>query len=213
MSESRARIDTQAREFFDGLWRQGDYWELRTSPFERARLERQLSLIAGRRYGRALELGCGTGEFSVALRDLADVLVAIDISPTAIARAVETTPRIDFRVANIMDHDLQADGPWDLIVLSETMYYLGWLYPFADVAWRAAEMFHTTRVGGRLLLANTSGGVEDGLIRPWLVRTYRDLFVNVGYALEKEEVFTGTKHGVDIEIVMTLFVKLPTPEE
>jgi hypothetical protein len=116
---------------------------------------------------------------------------------------------VDFRVANIMDYDVRADGPWDLIVLSETIYYLGWLYPFFDVGWLAAELFGATRDGGRLLMANTSGGVEDYLLRPWLIRTYRDLFLNVGYQLEAEEIFHGSKNGLNLEVLISLFGKLP----
>ncbi len=203
----RADVDAKAREFFEDLWRQGDYWDLERSPFERERFARLAALIEGRRYVRVLELGCGAGEFTGRLRPMAESIVALDISPTAIARARAScpAPAVDFRVANIMDYDLRAEGPWDLIVMSETIYYLGWLYPFADVAWLAAELFATTRLGGRLLLVNTESGVQDGLIRPWLIRTYHDLFLNVGFTIEQEEIFRGTKNGVDIDVRISLF--------
>ena len=104
-----------------------------------------------------------------------------------------------------MEYDPAEEGPWDLVVLSETIYYLGWLYSFFDVAWLSFQLFSATRHGGRLLLANTFGGVEDYLLRPWVVRTYRDLFLNVGYRLESEEVFRGVKSGADIEVLFSLF--------
>ena len=44
-------------------------------------------------------------------------------------------------------------------------------------------------------------------MRPCLIRTYRDLFVNVGYKVKSEEIFRGTKNGVGIETLMTLFEK------
>jgi hypothetical protein len=44
---------------------------------------------------------------------------------------------------------------------------------------------------------------------PWLIRTYRDLFRNVGYQLEAEEIFQGTKNGVDFEVLISLFAKGP----
>jgi hypothetical protein len=56
-------------------------------------------------------------------------------------------------------------------------------------------------------MANTCGGVEDYLLRPWIIRTYRDLFLNVGYRLESEEIFHGTKSGVDIEVLISLYQK------
>src|SRR3712207_7461174 len=39
---------------------------------------------------------------------------------------------------------------------------------------------------------------EDYPLRPWLVRTYRDPLLNVGYRLEAEEVFRGTKDDTDL---------------
>src|SRR3990172_2005201 len=116
---------------------------------------------------------------------------------------------VEFLATNIMDYDPRSEGPWDLVVLSETIYYLGWLYSFFDVAWLSSELFAASGRGGRLLMANTCGGGDDGLLHPWLIRTYRDLFLNVGYRLEIEEVFRGTKNGVDFEVLISLFAKAP----
>ena len=44
-----------------------------------------------------------------------------------------------------------------------------------------------------------------GIMRSWLVRTYRDLFANAGYDLEVEEMLHGTKETVDFEILFALF--------
>ena len=124
-------------------------------------------------------------------------------------RAAIVAATIDFRVANVMEYDPPAEGPWDLVVLSETIYYPGWLYAFFNIAWLAVQLFMATRAGGRLLLANTQGDMKDYFVRPWLIRTYRDLFLNVGYHLETEEICRGTKHGVDLGILMPLLTKDP----
>lgn len=206
-------IHKKARAFFEDLWKRGDPWNLESAAFEEAKYERQLAILNDRRYSRVLEIGCGAGHFTASLARIADQVVAVDISPTAIARArTKGVENIDFRVANIMDHDLHAEGPWDLLVMSETICYLGWLYSFFDVAWLAAELFAVTRGRGQLLMANTCGGVEDYLLRPWIIRTYHDLFVNVGYRLESEEIFRGTKDGVDLEVLISLFAKAPEKE-
>jgi hypothetical protein len=112
---------------------------------------------------------------------------------------------IDYRVANIMQFDVHGDGPWDLIVLSETIYYLGWLYTFYDIAFLASQLLAGTRHGGRLLLANTESGVEDELMRPWLIRTYRDLFRNVGYRLAREDIFRGIKNDTQMNVLVSVF--------
>jgi len=109
--------------------------------------------------------------------------------------------------ANIMDYDPEEEGPWDLIVMSETIYYLGWLYSFFDVSWLASRLHAATRPGGQLLLANTQGDAGEPLLLSWIIRTYRDLFLNVGYELRSEEIFRAQKNGVDLEVLISLFCK------
>lgn len=210
MANERDRINLKAAEFFEELWKKGDPWSLESSAFERAKYARQMALLAGRRYPRVLEIGCGAGSFTRLLAAAADQVTALDISPSAIARARTAStglPSIDFRIANIMDYELAENEPWDLIVMSETIYYLGWLYSFFDVAWLALQLFGATRAGGQLLMANTCGGVEDYLLRSWIIRTYRDLFLNVGYQRAAEETFDGTKDGAEIQVLISLFAK------
>ena len=73
---------------------------------------------------------------------------------------------VDFRVGNIMDYQPHVDGPWDLIVFSETICYLGWLYPLFDVAWLAVQLFGATRPGGQLILANSMSRGRRGSSAP-----------------------------------------------
>jgi predicted TPR repeat methyltransferase len=206
----RELVDQEIRTFMDGLWQRGDPWHIESSEYERERYTYLLGMLRGRHYMRVLEIGCGAGVLTRLLAPHADQIVALDISQTAIdrARALNTSPAVvDFRVVNIMDYKPHADGPWDLIVFSETICYLGWLYPFFDVAWLALQLFEATRSGGQLMLANSMSEGEDWLLRPWLTRTYRDLLVNVGYTIEREEVFAGTKRGEAFQVLMTLYNK------
>jgi predicted TPR repeat methyltransferase len=209
----REVVDQQIRTFMDSLWERGDPWDIENSTYERDRCVQLLKMLEGRRYARVLEIGCGAGYLTRLLAPHAAHIVALDISQTAIdrARALGTgQTQVDFRVANIMDYKPQGDGPWDLVLFSDTMCYLGWLYSLFDVAWLGVQIFEATRNGGRLMLANSMYEGEDWLLRPWVIRTYRDLFVNVGYTIETEEVYKATKRGVDFEVLMTLYCK---PEE
>jgi SAM-dependent methyltransferase len=206
----RELVDQEIRTFMDGLWRRGDPWDIESSQYEHDRYAHLLGMLGGRYYARALEIGCGAGHLTRLLAPHADRIVALDISQTAIdrARGLGAGPAaVEFRAANIMDFKPDVDGPWDLIVFSETICYLGWLYPLFDVAWLAVQLFEATRHGGQLMLANSISEGEDWLLRPWLTRTYRDLFVNVGYAIESEEVFAGTKKGEPFQVLMTLYYK------
>ena len=206
----RERLGEKALEFSEGLWQRGDIWEFDTSEFERARWSRLMEVLDGTRYPRVLELGCGAGHFTRLLARLADRIVAFDIAPTAIARARarETGATvIDYRVGNAMDYGWRADGPWDLIVMNDTMCYLGWLYPFFDVAWFASEIHAATRPGGRFLMANAMDEQYDKLLLPYIIRTYRDLCLNVGFRPIREETFSGTKHDVRFDVMISLFEK------
>jgi len=208
----RESLHREAETFFERMWQCGDPWEFERSEFEQAKYARLLALLAGRRYPRVLELGCGAGAFTRLLAPLADEVLALDVSPAAITRARALGPGpavVDFRQANVMAYNPHTEGPWDLVVISDTMCYLGWLYSFFDVSWFARELFAATRDNGHCLFANTMGEIGDMLMLPWLIRTYRDLFLNVGYCLETEDIFRGTKHGITIEVLMSLFIKAP----
>jgi SAM-dependent methyltransferase len=207
----REQIYHKAQSFFDDLWMRGDPWELETSNWEQERYARLLAMLDQPRYGRVLEIGCGAGTFTRRLAGLADKVLALDVSSEAIAKAraaQSDLKQVEFRIGNIMDYNLREEEPWDLIVMSETVYFLGWLYSFFDVSWLAAEMFEATRSGGQMLLANTQFETGEPLLRPCIIRTYRDLFLNVGYELNAEKIVPGEKHGVSFEVLMSLFRKV-----
>lgn len=204
----RSAADTRIREHYERVWSAGDAWSFETSAFERDRFDFLAGLIADRRYGRVVEIGCGSGCFTSRLRGLADHVLALDVATAAIERArgqpaVAGAGSAEFVVANAMDHDFAVGGPWDLIVLTETVYSLGWLYSFFDLGMFTLHLRESLAAGGRLLLSNTYGAERDWLMRPFLIDTYRDLFVNVGLAIEDESVFMGVKDGETFRVLAT----------
>jgi SAM-dependent methyltransferase len=204
----REQAAGKARSFFDDIWARGDFWELESSQFERERYARLLALLDPAGYDRVLEIGCGAGAFSRLLAPLARRLLALDVSANAISSAranLSTLEQIDFQVANIMDYDPKREGPWDLIVMSETICYVGWLYSFFDVCWLASELFAATAPGGHLLLADTEGNFGEALLLPCVINTYHDLFPNVGYELAAEEMFRGEKNSVSLDVRISLY--------
>ena len=212
-SPHRRRTGERARLFFDDLWTQGDYWRLETSEFDQARYARSLQILTDRRYARTLEIGCGAGAFTRLLGGVSDHVLGLDVSAAAIdrARARVTGAGLEFRVANIMETAAEEEGPWDLIVMNETVYYLGWLYSFFDVSWLAHRLFTALNSNGRFLMANTFGDDVGYLQRPAVIRTYRDLFLNVGFEVDSEEVLRGTKDGVQLDVLMSLLRRPSSP--
>ena len=207
---SREEANRHAERFFEEQWKKGDPWRFDSSPWEKRRFDHLLGVVADRRYPRVLEIGCGSGHFTERLLPLADSLLGLDVSPTAIeaaqARFVSSpfASRLELRAQNIFEAELRGAGPFDLVVLTETVYYLGWLYPFFNVAYLARDLLEATSPGGRLLLANTLGEVGDALVLPWIIRSYHDLFKNAGYETEREDPLRGTKEGVEMEVLISL---------
>lgn len=192
----------------------GDGWEEQLSALDQASHAQQIALLGRQRYGDVLELGCGAGLFTRELAAIADHVTAVDVAPAAIARARTLDLDrgvVEFRLANVMDYDVRLAGPWDLIVMSETIYELGWLYPLFDVGWLAAELFAATRDGGRLMMANTYGREGEDVVSHWLIDTCRDLMLNVGYQREAEHVVQGTRDGLEYRTLITLFSKRKDP--
>jgi len=99
---------------------------------------------------RILDLGVGTGETSVRVRDIhpGAELVGIDVNEAMLVEARSRLPDADLRVARL--EDPLPEGPFDLIVTALAVHHLdgaGKADLFARVAARL-------RVGGRFVLAD-----------------------------------------------------------
>lgn len=210
----RSAADARIREHYERVWSAGDAWGFESSEFERDRYDFLAGLVSDRRYARAVEIGCGSGCFTPRIAGLADHVLAMDVAAAAIERARrQALPagagRVEYLAANAMEHDFAAGGPWNLIVLAETIYSLGWLYSAFDLGMFSLHLRESLAAHGRLLLANTYGAERDWLMRPFLIDTYHDLFRNVGLAVEKESSFEGVKDGERFRVRATLFVNPP----
>lgn len=203
-------IGKKMADHYEKVWQAGDAWSLESSVFEQDRYDFLTQLLSGRRYRSVLEIGCGSGCLTRRLAGISDRVVALDISPSAIDRARAQVAdahiaHVDFQCANIMDYDLATNGPWDLVVFSETIYSLGWLYSMFDVGFLIASLHEAMCLDGLLLLSNTYGADRDWLLRPWLIDTYRDLVRNIGFRLEREEIYCNVKHDVEMKVLISLF--------
>lgn len=143
----RERLD---REYFEGLYAaSSDPWRFETSPYERRKYERTLGVLEGRRYARALEAGCSIGVFTVMLAPLCDELLAVDVSEKAVAAAKERLASLPhIRAERLTLPEETPEGPFDLIIASEVLYYLP-----EETMLRALGRFEEVLAEGGTLLA------------------------------------------------------------
>ena len=138
--------------YFGYKHREVDPWAYATSPYERRKYERALSLIEGRPYGRALDVGCSEGLFTrlLAERGHGREVVGVDIAGAAIRRArarCRDLPQVRFERRNVF-HAPPA-GPFDLIVCAEMLYYAGLRAPAVS-----RRLVDALAPGGRIVLVH-----------------------------------------------------------
>ena len=137
------------REYFEDLYAADrDPWRFATSAYERDKYARTVAALEGRRFSRGLEVGCSIGVLTERLAGVCEELIAVDVSERAVATARE---RLAGRHAVEVDcrslPEETPDGPFDLIVCSEVLYYFD-----ADLLSRVIdELAARLEPGGSLL--------------------------------------------------------------
>lgn len=100
-----------------------DPWGFRSSAYEQAKFRATAAALARPRYCSALELGCGNGELARHIAPRCDRYAGVDAVATALDAARLAVPAGRF-VQAFLPCPLP-DGPHDLILLSEVLYFLG----------------------------------------------------------------------------------------
>jgi SAM-dependent methyltransferase len=134
-----------------------DPWDLASSPYERGKYAATIAALDGRRYRRGLEVGCSIGTLSRELAGVCDELVALDAAPTAVARARERLADVPgVTVERRRAPDELPDGPFDLIVCSEVLYY----WDRALLRLGVARLLERLAPGGSFLAVHWRGPVR-----------------------------------------------------
>ena len=136
------------KQYYEDLW-EGLPGELAPPDFE----SRLACLLAEVRSGdRALDLGCGAGEFTAAIAAAGAIAVGVDVAEAALARAHATHPGLDFRLVPIDGPLPLEDNAFDLVWSSEVIEHV------ADTARWLSEVRRVLAPGGRLLVTTPSHG-------------------------------------------------------
>ena len=155
MTEPRPSLDSA--NFEDVYARSPDPWGFRTSAYERGKYRATLDILPHPRYRAALEVGCSIGVFTRLLAERCDGLLALDTSRRALdeaARANAGLARVTFREATL-PRDFP-EGRFDLITLSEVLYYLS----RSDLARLAERCLAALEADGHMVLCHWLGETD-----------------------------------------------------
>ncbi len=112
---------------FDGLYgRDADPWQVGTSWYEQRKLAIVTATLRRARYIAAWDPACGTGHLARRLASVADRVLATDNSAGAVEISRTTChglPNVELQTSGLPGRPPDA-GPFDLVVLSEFVYYL-----------------------------------------------------------------------------------------
>jgi len=101
---------------------------------------------------RALDLGCGAGDFTAALSGMGARPVGVDVAEAALSRARAAHPGLEFRLVPFDGPLPFEDTSFDLVWASEVIEHV------ADTARWLSEVRRVLATGGRLLLTTPSHG-------------------------------------------------------
>jgi SAM-dependent methyltransferase len=114
-----------SHDYFEQLYADSaDPWQLAERHYEQRKYDLTLAALPRARYGRAFEPGCSIGVLTGLLAGRCDELVATDpvARPLERARSTVDADHVTFAQGRVPDD--WPEGTFDLIVLSELLYYL-----------------------------------------------------------------------------------------
>ena len=123
MSEPRPTLKP---EYFDALYTADpDPWNFAASPYEQEKYALTLNAMPKPHYRSALEVGCSIGVLTRSLASRCDAVVAIDAAQTPLVEARRRCADLPgVRFEQMFVPEQWPDGVFELILLSEVVYYL-----------------------------------------------------------------------------------------
>jgi SAM-dependent methyltransferase len=113
--------------YFDGMYAASpDPWGFQTRWYEQRKHAISVDILPERRYAEAFEPGCSIGVLTALLAPRCGHLLSCDVAEAAVLAAAQRTkslPQVQVERWG-MPHDWPS-GQFDLIVLSEFLYYFG----------------------------------------------------------------------------------------
>ena len=135
-----------------------DPWQFRSSPYERAKYAATLAALPTRRFRAALEIGCSIGELTRLLAKRCDAVHGVDIAAAPLATAqARCDDLVQVRFSQMKTPEQWPVGQYDLIMLSEVLYFLS----TDDIRAMAVRVGRTLTPNGVAVLVNWLGETGD----------------------------------------------------
>jgi len=135
-----------------------DPWGFASKPYEQEKYRRTVQALGGRRFASGLEIGCSLGFLTRMLAPECEALLGVDLleQPLEAARQrCADQPRVRFERMQVPGE--WPDGRWDLIVLSEVLYFL----TPADIDRCAGRVLASLLPNAMVVLVNWLGQSDD----------------------------------------------------
>jgi trans-aconitate methyltransferase len=155
MSELRPTLKP---DHFDALYAADpDPWNFAASPYERAKYTLTLDAMPKLRCRSALEVGCSIGVLTRLLASRCDSLLAVDAAPAPLVEARRRCADLpSVRFEQMFVPEQWPGGVFDLILLSEVVYYLS----REDVGRLATSVTHSLAPVGSVILVHWTGSTD-----------------------------------------------------
>jgi SAM-dependent methyltransferase len=146
---------TLSADYFEGLYgADSDPWKFASSDYEREKYAHTLAALPQPRYPRALEVGCSIGVLTNLLAARCDSLLAVDAAATALTQARRRCrDHANVEIGQVFVPAQWPQGEFDLILLSEVVYYLD----AADVAGLVERVSGALAPRGTVVLVHWTG--------------------------------------------------------
>lgn len=179
------------------------------NPYEKGRLaamEEALRSAVEGRFRRALEIGAAEGAFTKRLAGLSEIVIGLELSPVALARAQEALSGSEGAAlvqADVRTWDPPGGRRFDAVVCGDVLYYMDKPLVREEFEKVFERITGWVEPGGVLLLAHGFADAAEKKIR----QSYRERFERLGLTLVSETAYGAYEKDGDVRCLLSLLRK------
>jgi SAM-dependent methyltransferase len=181
--------------YWERFYESADPWGFADNSDEIAKYSLTLDLCGSGPFGRALEIGCSEGMFTQLLAPRCNALLAVDISSVAVARARERVAQYPWVEARAMPLPAgYPDGPFDLIVASDVLYY----WATRDLPTAASRIEASLAPGGRFVALHYALPIDHASTGDIVHDLLADAINSRHVHSETRDIGSGRRYRIDV---------------